>query len=259
MRPDTGIHTQFAYSARSVAGVRSVNEDAWCATRFGDELVCAVADGIGGHEAGDVASALAIRIFSETVQERAATAGEREPEGETLRRAHTYAHAAILAEATGKRSGMGTTLVSAWFTGETVSLCNSGDSRCTLIRADSVCSLTKDHSLVQDLVDRDVLSPEEAASHPMKNIITHSLGGDFIADCTTHVLCPNDTLVLSSDGLHDYVSRETMIAAGTVGTAEEAAALLLEEAAETSTDNITLIVVRVPGGTIHPEECDFHD
>ena len=144
---------------------------------------------------------------------------------------------------------MGTTLVSAWFAGETVTLCNSGDSRCTLIRSGIVLPLTKDHSLVQDLVDKGVLTPEEALSHPMKNIITRSLGGDFVADTTTFPIHHGDTLVISSDGLHDYVSRGAMVAAGNADTTDEAASLLLEDAAQTSTDNITLIVVRVHTNT----------
>lgn len=247
MNPNAEIRTQFEYSARSVAGIRPVNEDAWCAARFGDALVCAVADGIGGHQAGDVASALAVRIFEDTVRTRADGAGEEELPGEFLRRAHALANDAIHKEASGKRAGMGTTLVSAWCTGGEIHLCNTGDSRCTLIRSQDVCALTKDHSLVQDLVDKGVITPEEASSHPMKNVITHSLGGEFSADVSVHDIRPGDTIVLSSDGLHDYVLRETMIAAGRADTAWNAATLLLDEATKTSTDNITLIVVRVHG------------
>ncbi|WP_062397571.1 PP2C family serine/threonine-protein phosphatase [Methanogenium cariaci] len=152
-------------------------------------LVCAVADGIGGHEAGDVASALAIQIFEETVREAEMTAGDPETAAAFLKRGHTLAHAAIRQQATGTRAGMGTTLVSAGFLDGTVSLCNTGgDSRCTLIRrGGTVLPLTTDHSFVQDLVDRDILTPEEAASHPMRNIITHSLGGVILlpsARCT---------------------------------------------------------------------------
>ena len=249
MTPHAEIRTQFEYSARSVAGIRPVNEDAWCAARFGDALVCAVADGIGGHQAGDVASALAVRIFEDTVRtrvKRADDAGEESP-GETLRRAHALANDAIHEEASGKQAGMGTTLVSAWCTGSEIHLCNTGDSRCTLIRSHDVRPLTKDHSLVQDLVDKGVITPEEAASHPMKNVITHSLGGEFTADVTVHDIRPGDTIVLSSDGLHDYVSRDAMIAAGRADTAWNAATLLLDDAAKPSTDNITLIVVRVHG------------
>lgn len=250
MTPNAGIRTQFEYSARSVAGIRPENEDAWCAARFGNALVCAVADGIGGHQAGDVASALAVRIFEDTVRARANRAdgaGEAESPGETLRRAHTLANDAIHEEASGKRAGMGTTLVSAWCSGGEVHLCNTGDSRCTLIRAHDVCALTRDHSLVQDLVDKGVITPEEASSHPMKNVITQSLGGEFSADVSIHDIRQGDTIVLSSDGLHDYVSRDAMIAAGRADTAWNAATLLLDEAAKTSTDNITLIVVRVHG------------
>ena len=248
MTRNTEDPIQFEYSARSVAGIRAVNEDAWCTAQIGDGLVCAVADGIGGHQAGDVASALAIRIFGEAVQKRAAAPGEGEPVDATLRRAHALAHEAIIDEAAGTpRAGMGTTLVSAWFAGETVTLCNTGDSRCTLIRSETVLPLTKDHSLVQGLVDKGVITPEEALSHPMKHIITHSLGGDFVADTTTFALHCGDTLVISSDGLHDYVSQAAMVAAGNADSADDAVHLLLEDAAKRSTDNITLIVVRVHG------------
>ncbi|WFN35658.1 protein phosphatase 2C domain-containing protein [Methanogenium sp. S4BF] len=256
MRSDTGTHEQFECSAASVAGIRPVNEDAWCTAQVGGGLVCAVADGIGGHEAGDVASALAIRVFGETVHAAQITSGDHDTAAAVLMKGHTLAHEAIRHQAIGTRAGMGTTLVSAWFGDGAITMCNTGDSRCTLIRKGIVLRLTKDHSFVQDLVDKGVLTPEEAMDHPMKNIITHSLGGDFIADCTAHFLCPNDTLVLSSDGLHDYVSRQALVAAGAVPSADDAVKILLEEAARKSTDNITLIVVRVHGEAKYPEECE---
>jgi len=245
MRPYEGSSERFECSAISIAGVRQINEDAWCAAPAGEGLFCAVADGIGGHAAGDVASSLAIRVLGETIREAQIPAGDHTTAAEVLRRGHALAHEAVLEHATGKRAGMGTTLVSAYFGDGKVTLCNTGDSRCTLIRTGTILPLTKDHSFVQGLVDKGILTQEEAASHPMGNIITHSLGADFIADCMAHPLCPGDTLVLSSDGLHDFVPRQTMIAAGAAPTAQEAARLLLEEAARTSTDNITLVVVRV--------------
>ncbi|MBW2675868.1 MAG: protein serine/threonine phosphatase 2C family protein [Deltaproteobacteria bacterium] len=146
MRPDTGNHKRFEYSGISIAGGRPVNEDAWCAALMGERvLVCAVADGIGGHEGGDVASALAIRIFGETVLEAEIATGDHETAAEVLRRGHTLAHEAILKQATGKCFRMGTTLVSACFRDGKVTLCNTGDSRCTLIRTGTVRPLTKDH------------------------------------------------------------------------------------------------------------------
>lgn len=250
MKSDTGIRKQFEYSGSSIAGVRLVNEDAWCIIPLSEGLVCAVADGIGGHEAGDVASALAIRIFGETLREAEITAGDHETAAEVIRRGHVLAHEAIIEEATGKHSGMGTTLVSACFGDGMVTMCNTGDSRCTLIRDGMVLQLTKDQSFVQDLVDKGVLTQDEAASHPMKNIITHSLGSDFFVECNEHSLHPGDMLVLSSDGLHDYVARETMALAGEALTAESAVKILMDEAARTSTDNITLIVVRVHSDAI---------
>lgn len=245
---------RFEYSASSIAGLRSVNEDAWCAVLVGEGLVCAVADGIGGQQAGEVASALAIRIFREILREADIASCDHETAAGILRKGHALAHEGILKQATGTRSGMGTTLVSAYFAGGKVTLCNTGDSRCTLIRKGTVKPLTKDHSFVQDQVDRGVLTKEEAASHPMGNIITHSLGADFAADSGAHTLCDGDTLVLSSDGLHDYISGQTMVAAGEAATAKEAARYLLEEATRISTDNITLIVVRVHGEVIRHEE-----
>ncbi len=256
MRPKEGNSERFECSAISIAGVRPVNEDAWCAAPVGEGLVCAVADGIGGHAAGDVASSLAIRILGETIRKADIPLGDHETAAQALRRGHALAHEAVVEQATGKRAGMGTTLVSAYFGDGKVTLCNTGDSRCTRIRMGTVRPLTRDHSFVQGLVDRGVLTQEEAASHPMSNIITHSLGADFIADCGVHSLCPGDTLVLSSDGLHDYVSRQTMIAAGEASSAQEAARILLEEAARTSTDNITLVVVRVHADTGYQDRSE---
>lgn len=256
MRPNTDIREQFECSAASIAGIRPINEDAWYTAPVDGGLVCAVADGIGGHEAGDVASAIAIRIFKEMAATTEITAGGNCSAEKMLTKCHTLAHEAILHEANGTRAGMGTTLVSAWLGDGTIILCNTGDSRCTLIRKGIVLRLTKDHSFVQDLVDKGVLTTEEAACHPMKNIITHSLGNDFSADCTEQFLCPGDTLVLSSDGMHDFVSRHAMVAAGGASSAEKAVKILIDEAARTSTDNITLIVVRVHCKARHPEECE---
>jgi len=248
MRRKEGNSERFECSAISIAGVRPVNEDAWCAAAVDEGLFCAVADGIGGHAAGDVASSLAIRILGETIRKTEIPGGDHETAAHALRKGHSLAHEAVVEQATGTQAGMGTTLVSAYFWGEKVTLCNTGDSRCTLIRSGTVVPLTRDHSFVQGLVDRGVLTQEEAARHPMANIITHSLGADFIADCAAHPLGDGDTLVLSSDGLHDYVSRQTMVKAGEAASAQEAARILLEDAARTSTDNITLIVVRVHAG-----------
>jgi len=245
MRSETRLSQQFRYTAISIAGVRPLNEDAWCAAQAGGGLLCAVADGIGGQEAGDVASSLAIQVLRETVLNTELSASDPETAAETLRKGHALADEAIRDQATGRCSGMGTTLVSAFFGNRMVALCNTGDSRCTLIRNGIVLPLTKDHSFVQDLVDRGALTSEEAATHQMGHVITHSIGAEFVAECSLHPLLPDDTLVLSSDGLHDHVSREAMTAAGEAKSAEEAAGLLLREASRTSGDNITLIVVRV--------------
>jgi len=242
------MHTRFAYHAISVTGRRPANEDAWRVHRYGETLFCAVADGIGGRPAGDVAASLAVQTAEEVASRvfRDSSAGETEPDGAALLRdAHVAADLAVKTVATGRNQGMGTTLTTAIFTEGCLTTCNTGDSRCSLVRDGKLIPVTRDHSLVQDQIDAGIIHPDDAFAHPKKHIITRSIGGHFAADVRKTPLIPGDTIILSTDGMHDYLTPDAIVRVVQGKSAEEAAAALLSKAAVTSWDNITVCVVTI--------------
>ncbi|WAI02541.1 PP2C family protein-serine/threonine phosphatase [Methanogenium organophilum] len=238
------MHTRFAYHAISVAGRRPNNEDAWGARWYGETLFCGVADGIGGRPAGDVASSCAIRT-AEDVVSRAFGAGAMPDSSALLRQAHISADAAVKQEATGPLRGMGTTLTTALFCDGNLTTCNTGDSRCSLVRDGRLIQVTRDHSLVQEQIDAGTIRPEEVFSHPQKHIITRSIGALFAADVTETQIIPGDTLILSTDGMHDYLTPDTIVQEVRGKSARIAAAALLSAAITVSEDNITVCVITV--------------
>lgn len=238
------MHTQFAYHTISVAGRRPNNEDAWGAHWYGEILFCAVADGIGGHPAGDVASSCAVRTAENVVTQAFASAAI--PDHTTLlREAHGRADAAVKNAATGPKRGMGTTLTTALFSNGCLTTCNTGDSRCSLVRHGRLIPVTRDHSLVQEQIDAGIIHPEEAFGHPQKHIVTRSIGAHFAADVTETQIIPGDTVILSTDGMHDYVTPDTIVHEVQDKSAAIAAAALLSAAVPVSEDNITVCVVTV--------------
>jgi protein phosphatase len=180
--------------------IRSNNEDA---AHAGPRLL-AVADGIGGAPAGELASDIVIRSLAalEDVPDPGTPT-------EALRAALDEANRQIGAatEADPTRQGMGTTVTALMVAGDQLALLHVGDSRGYLLRAATLSRLTRDDTFVQELVDRGVLSAEEAQHHPQRSIITQAVqGGDFTA--TASMLTPEtgDRYLLCSDGLSDYVS-----------------------------------------------------
>ncbi len=193
--------------------IRSNNEDA----AFTGQRLLAVADGIGGAPAGEVASEIVIGALR--TLDDAPDNGDAE---EALRSALADANRQIAeaAEADPARQGMGTTVTALLVTGDRLALLHVGDSRGYLLRAGGLVRLTRDDTFVQELVDRGLLSVEDARDHPQRSIITQSVqGGEFTA--TVNLLDPQtgDRYLLCSDGLSDYV---------TDGSIEQALALCPE-------------------------------
>ncbi len=191
--------------ATDTGNLRQQNEDAVVAT---DRLI-AVADGMGGHNAGEVASALAISMLQTRASTPIAGVGE-------LVDLVTDINAAIYREATetsGQR-GMGTTLTAAALVLDDpiphALIANVGDSRTYLLRGDELRQITVDHSYVQELVHEGVLTQEEARQHPRRNIVTRALGIDanVVVDSWTVPVMPGDRFLLCSDGLVDEVTVE---------------------------------------------------
>jgi protein phosphatase len=224
--------------------VRQNNEDALLVGEGEDETLFVVADGIGGFEAGEVASSLAVDVLKDL-----------QPD-EPFKAAIGEANRRIVAAGRGdeKLSGMGTTVVAIRFGGKqgepVVEVAHVGDSRAYLMRCGDMNPITEDHSLVAELVRSGDLTRDQAAEHPQKNLITRALGADEEVDVDTAILPieAGDRVLLCSDGLSDMVSEAGIseILADSPDDPERAARALLSAALDAGgNDNITIIVVDV--------------
>jgi PPM family protein phosphatase len=232
--------------------VRRNNEDALLVGEGRDETLFAIADGIGGFEAGEVASRIAIEALKEL-----------EPSA-TFEAAIQEANRRILTFGRGdeRLSGMGTTIVAVRFGGTrerpVAEVAHVGDSRAYLLRDGSLRPLTEDHSLVAELVRSGELTKDQAAEHPQKNLITRALGAEEEVDVDTAVLPveAGDRILLCSDGLSDMVpeGRISEILAESQGDPETPARRLLSAALDAGgTDNVTVVVVDLKE-QVSPEE-----
>ena len=228
----------------SHVGNRENNEDNLLVLKLPDAYLLAVADGLGGHNAGEVASRLAIDTLREVFEGKYKKGMAYEEVKDLLKEAYELAHERIKRNAVDEREGMGTTLVTAFVRNGKAIVANTGDSRAYLIR-ERVVRRTKDHSLVQELLDRGEITEEEARRHPMRNVITKALGIDFGVDFYEWELRNGDTLLLSSDGLHDYVDEDRIVEiVSKEENAEKIVRKLIEEALPVTKDNVTVVVWR---------------
>jgi len=207
----------------------------------------AVADGMGGAKAGEVASQLAAEAF-------AGERGGEEPPEAQLERITRHANRRIyeLATKDETRRGMGTTLTAALVSGGRVSLAHVGDSRAYRLRDDRLEQLTHDHSLVAELERTGQISPEAAESHPQRSIITRALGPEPDVEVDTYTVSANagDVFLLCSDGLTAMLADDEVSSILTTSTSLDAAAQALVRAANQSggKDNITVVLFRVEEG-----------
>lgn len=246
-----------AYAHTDVGPVREGNEDSLLIDLEAGVFV--VADGMGGHAAGEVASAMAVDIVHRTLvgapdpdETRLVRDHEAEDPADILRERLRYAmnQASILirreAEGRADQKGMGTTLVVLVIDGDQAHLAHVGDSRAYLWRAGRLIRLTRDHTVVQQEIDAGRLTPELARLLPHKHILTQSVGfhGPVEPDTTTRWVEPGDIFLLCSDGVTDPL--EDPIIAKLIETtpADLLAATLVEEAIKAGgEDNITAVVV----------------
>lgn len=206
-----------------------------------------VADGMGGHKAGQVASQVAcegaIRAV-ETLQGASVSLAER------LRHAVGSANREIFAAAqqTPEFSGMGTTFVGILFGGERLALAHVGDSRAYLLRQERLRALTDDHSIVGELLRRHEISEEDAREHPHRHVLTRALGVRSVTepDLAEMTPQPGDTFILCSDGLTGHVSDDEIAERLIQEDDLEVAARGLVDAANLAggLDNITVVLVR---------------
>lgn len=195
------------YTVRSDVGLlREGNED----SAYAGPHLLAIADGMGGHAAGEVASAVAIQ----TLAPLDAAAIECDDMLPALGTAIADANSALrhITEVDPATEGMGTTLTALLWSGDEVALCHIGDSRAYLLRDGTLQQITHDHTLVQSLVDEGRLTPEAAASHPQRSLVLRALQSSIPADPDLEMLKARvgDRFLLCSDGLTDVVSDETL-------------------------------------------------
>ncbi len=237
-----------SYAATTHTGrVRNSNEDSYIAL---PELgLWLVADGMGGQEAGEVASAIAVHTICEAVRGHA-----------SLTEAIELAHRAIREASTELGSpGMGTTVVALLTKGSEYEIAWVGDSRAYLWDLHRLQRLTRDHSMVQELLDAGAITAAEAAQHPQRNIITQSVGvpipqGPKI-DVLTGSWRPGQTIVLCSDGLSGELADPAMgaILADTISAQDGMRQLLLAALAKGGHDNITVLLINGPRPASSPD------
>ena len=228
---------------------RHANEDSY----FARAPVFAVADGMGGSQAGEVASRIAAGAFQRSADSQA-------PPESRLEQIALNANREIheLAQRDSSRAGMGTTLTAAMVQGNEVSLGHVGDSRAYVLRDGQLKRLTKDHSLVEELRRQGRLTEEEAEEHPQRSIITRALGPEpeVNVDTMTFQAKAGDVFLLSSDGLTTMVSDEQIAAILAEAKTLRGAVNRLVDAANANggRDNITAVAFRVAEVGAEPEE-----
>jgi PPM family protein phosphatase len=240
-RGERAVKLTLRYAVRSDRGlVRGNNED----SVYAGPRLLAIADGMGGHAAGEVASKIAISTLERLDEDR--------PLGDmlsALRKAVEEANQGIADEV--KRDpdleGMGTTLTVLRFSGAQIGLAHIGDSRAYLFRGDHLSQITHDDTYVQSLVDQGQITADEAAIHPRKSVILRALAGTSVdPDVSIREALPGDRYLLCTDGLSDVVSAQTLFETLAEGDPQECADRLVELALRGGgPDNVTCIIADV--------------
>lgn len=230
--------------------VRNENQDSVYVHRFSDTCgLFIVADGMGGYEGGKLASTCAVQNISDYVIAEFEETMSGEQIVEMLQVAIKNTSKKIYEISSGNKElrGMGTTVVACVVSGSTLYTASVGDSRGYVYSGGRLQQITRDHSLVYDMVSKGLISKEEARVHPQKNVITRAVGSEEIVITDTFVtrLNANDIVLICSDGLHTMISDEQitqMLKNDTEDTADRLITLANENGGR---DNITVITVKI--------------
>lgn len=228
--------------------VRTDNQDAYFAGKITDDAVFAVVcDGMGGANAGNVASELAVRHISEYVIRSYRDGMDMTDTEKTLKNAIVSANISLYDKAVNNAelAGMGTTTVAAFVKDGAAVIAHVGDSRIYLVN-EEIKQLTRDHSVVQSLIESGKITPEDAKVHPRKNVITRALGAeeDVAVDSDCLNLSNGDTLLLCSDGLTNFLDDKDILTVFQNNDISAVAERLVEEANKNGGgDNITVVTV----------------
>ena len=193
---------------------RKINEDSYCIHNEEIFPYAVVADGLGGHQAGEIASRMAVDMIEDYLNKNLNEALDYVEAGETIRQSFISANSIIYNYAKNhyKVMGMGTTATLAMIYQNKIITANVGDSRAYKVSNTDIQQLTRDHSYVQELVMRGEISPEMAKHHPKKNYITRAMGAEDTVKVDISIKPYNgETLVLCSDGLTNFVDDEEIL------------------------------------------------
>ncbi len=238
-----------AYAKTDVGSKRAVNQDyMYCSENSVGSFhnLFIVADGMGGHKAGDYASKLCVEQMVQSIEK-----SEHKTPVSLFEEAVDAANGAVYSESQEHEEyeGMGTTLVACTMQEDTLYVANIGDSRLYLLRDDDIMQITEDHSLVEEMVKQGNITESEARVHPQKNIITRAVGIDQAvqADFFEVEIYPDDIIMLCSDGLSNMIEDEDMeYIVKHSKSLQDAGETLVARANENGgSDNITVVLAKV--------------
>lgn len=231
---------------------RTQNQDAFQIEKLDrNTILCIVCDGMGGAKSGNVASNLALDVFVQEVKRTWVSGMDTEKSDQMLRNAVKLANFTVFDQAGQfeEFTGMGTTLVAVLIHGKHATVVNIGDSRAYSIKTDGVRQLTVDHSLVQMMITRGELTPEQARSYPGKNLITRAIGTEAVVACDIYhrKLESGECLLLCTDGLSNLVDEQEMLFEIVHGANRQSGCQRLLEIAKNrgAPDNVTCILVQI--------------
>ncbi len=246
-----------AAGATDPGRVRHNNEDSFfCDAQNG---IFIVADGMGGHNSGEIASSLAVDMVKDFLVKKSKSASEKFIGGKSPVSANDLALAVKAAnslvykkgQALAQDAGMGTTVVCAWSDVKNLATANVGDSRLYLFRHGVLSCLTEDHSVVQDQVRRGLISAEEASRSNLQNLLTRAIGSgpEVQVDVENHPLFPDDLILLVSDGLTKMLTENEILEILSMNLdPAKMTSLLISKACDAGgIDNVTVVVARVSG------------
>ena len=232
--------------------VRPQNQDTYQIEQLDkNSLLCIVCDGMGGAKSGNIASTLAADVFVQEVRRSFKSGMDREKIGQMMMAAAKLANFTVYDQAQQfeEFDGMGTTLVAVLIQGKEAVLVNVGDSRAYIVSPDGIRCLTKDHSLVQMMVDRGELTPERARTYPGKNFITRAIGTEPVVDCDLfhRNVDRGDYLLLCSDGLSNMMDAQEILFEVVHGFNKQLCCQRLTDIAKNrgGPDNITSILISI--------------
>ena len=232
--------------------VRSQNQDTYKTAQLDkNTLLCVVCDGMGGAKSGNVASQMAAEVFIEEVQRSWMAGMTKERTSQVMQAAVRLANTTVFDQSRQfeEFQGMGTTLVAALIQGKLATVVNVGDSRAYKVDRDGIRQITKDHSMVQLMVDRGELTPEMAKTYPGKNLITRAVGTEstVVTDVFQLEVEKDDCLLLCSDGMSNMMDDQEILFEVVHGVNKEGCCQRLLDIAmgRGAPDNVTSVLIMI--------------